>query len=159
MFELRLPVHSIIDVITNSSTEIFSFATSDSIVQVKKIVNAVLKAADSIKIADDLFEFDLVPNEDIIDSEFEYICEHTIPVLKWGTQSYNDLKQKIENDIMRDGVNYVFENKNVPAHDSYGCNNPWLAWDLRIRAKAGVVLDDNLVSLLKGVFEYQEVQC
>lgn len=55
----RLPLHSFVDLITNSSTEIYVSAHDKTISAAKAMVNKVLAAAGSDKIADDLFDFKL----------------------------------------------------------------------------------------------------
>jgi len=55
-----IKIHSFIDVITNSSTEIYVRASQSSIDSVKKLVNSLLAFAGNKQTADDLFEFKLV---------------------------------------------------------------------------------------------------
>ena len=55
--QIIIPFHSFIDVITNSSTEIFVNTHSKTIEYAKNLVNSLLEAAKSDKTADDLFEF------------------------------------------------------------------------------------------------------
>ena len=55
--QFRIPVHSIVDVITNSSSVIYTEAHNNSISIAKKIIDSVLTAAGSTKTADDLFDF------------------------------------------------------------------------------------------------------
>jgi preprotein translocase subunit YajC len=55
--QFRILVHSIVDVITNSSSVIYTEAHDNSIKVAKEIINAVLKASGSDKKADDLFNF------------------------------------------------------------------------------------------------------
>ena len=57
MKELVLTVHSVVDVITNSSTVIYTEAASSSIETAKAIIDDILVAAGSDKRADDLFDF------------------------------------------------------------------------------------------------------
>ena len=53
---LRFPVHSFAGLISNSSTEVYSAATDQTVRAVKKTINAILKVAKSSKTADDLFK-------------------------------------------------------------------------------------------------------
>ena len=59
MNQLKLTVHSFIDLITNSSTEIYVSAHDKTIRAAKAMVNKVLAAAGAAQTADDLFDFAL----------------------------------------------------------------------------------------------------
>lgn len=65
-----LKIQSISDVITNSSTEIYTIYTKNDIETIKKIVNALL-AVNGDSTFDDLFYIELLIN----DSVFEYLWE------------------------------------------------------------------------------------
>jgi hypothetical protein len=54
-----IPIHSFVDLITNSSTEIFVEANAETVKTVKALVNELLKIAASELKADDLFNFEL----------------------------------------------------------------------------------------------------
>lgn len=59
MNQIKIAIHSYVDLITNSSTEIYVSAHDKTISAAKAMVNKVLAAAGSDKIADDLFDFAL----------------------------------------------------------------------------------------------------
>lgn len=63
------PVHSVVDVITNSSSVIYTEARSTSIQIMKQLINEILSIGESSKTADDLFEFSLqtLPAEGVSD--------------------------------------------------------------------------------------------
>ena len=65
-----LKIQSISDVITNSSTEIYTIYTKNDIETIKNIVNALL-AVNGDSTFDDLFNIELLIN----DSVFEYLWE------------------------------------------------------------------------------------
>lgn len=50
-----IPVHSFVDIITNSSSEIYISATDNTVAAVREVVNLLLKAAGSTKTSTDLF--------------------------------------------------------------------------------------------------------
>lgn len=52
---LVIPVHSFVDLITNSSSEIFTSATDSTVKAAKEVINGILKAAGSKKSAASLF--------------------------------------------------------------------------------------------------------
>ena len=58
--KIVIPVHSFVDVITNSSSEIFVSATDRTIEVAKNIVNEVLSAGGSLAKCDDLFKVSLL---------------------------------------------------------------------------------------------------
>ena len=53
---LRIPLHSFVDLITNSSSEIFISATDSTVTAIKKLVDSLLLAGGSKFTADELFE-------------------------------------------------------------------------------------------------------
>lgn len=58
--KLLLPIHSFVDLITNSSSEIYIQANKNTITAIKGVIDAILATGGSISKADDFFEFDLV---------------------------------------------------------------------------------------------------
>lgn len=62
------------DVITNSSSEVFTIYTEEGLEQIKKIVDAVLKVGGSELTFDDLFTIELCFDEDF--AWDEYLDEH-----------------------------------------------------------------------------------
>lgn len=66
-----MKIQSYVDLITNSSTSVFTWA--DNIEGVKEIINAVLKASGSNLTCDDLFEITISYNVDLSDTDGYYI--------------------------------------------------------------------------------------
>lgn len=56
---LVIPIHSFVDLITNSSSEIYIYASDGTIKSVKELINNLLRGVGSDKTADDLFTFDV----------------------------------------------------------------------------------------------------
>ena len=79
---LIIPLHSYVSVITNSSTVIYTGVTDNAVNAVKGIINEVLRAADSDKTVDDLYEItvesrdgikeELLAREDVEEYSEEY---------------------------------------------------------------------------------------
>jgi hypothetical protein len=67
MKSLFIPIHSFVDVITNSSSEIFISADEGTVKAVKELINNLLKGVGSTQTADDLF--DIVVGIDIDNPE------------------------------------------------------------------------------------------
>jgi hypothetical protein len=65
MKTLKISIHSVIDLITNSSTEIFT-DYSNSVEPLKEFLNEILKACGVNKSCDEVFEIEL----DDIDDEY-----------------------------------------------------------------------------------------
>lgn len=72
----RIPIHSSIDLITNSSTEFYTNCES-SLEPCKELVNEMLKLQGSDKTCDEIFELKLVtpewPEEDVYDLEINVL--------------------------------------------------------------------------------------
>lgn len=60
---IKIKLHSEVDVITNSSTTIYTRVSSGGIDTVKDIVNTLLKIGNSELTADDLFTFEITSDE------------------------------------------------------------------------------------------------
>jgi len=78
--KLVIPIHSVIDVITNSSTEIFTNASKNAPKVFKELIDSILKIAGSDKTSDDLFEFTVKTfptdvDETIGEAEEQWDCE------------------------------------------------------------------------------------
>ena len=70
---ITIPIHSFVDLITNSSSEIFVSADANTVKAVKKLIDNILKASGSDKTADDLFEIGLgyeVTDNETYDNKF-----------------------------------------------------------------------------------------
>ena len=60
MHSITIPIHSFVDVITNSSSEVFVTANEKTVEVVKEIINVYLKDAGYAETADQLFDIELV---------------------------------------------------------------------------------------------------
>lgn len=74
--EIKIPVHSVIDVITNSSTEIFTFAKDNAVELCHEAINEILKVSGSDRKSEDLFDVYIEPDSGyLIDSLFDSLEE------------------------------------------------------------------------------------
>jgi len=73
MKTIKLKIHSIVDLITNSSTVIFTYS-EDSLPALKRLVNEMLKSFDKVETFDDIFYADvfLSYNDDYLDAEVNF---------------------------------------------------------------------------------------
>lgn len=62
MKSVQIFIHSFVDLITNSSTEIYIQADQGTLDAIRKLVNDLLSVGDQKLGADDLFTFELLPN-------------------------------------------------------------------------------------------------
>lgn len=118
MKTITFKIHSFVDLITNSSSEVFIAASKSTVDTVKEIVNTLLKQSNSSATCDDLFDIDFVIpkgayivnpdyDEDDEDSE-EEIC------LKKDLPSDSPLFKKYS-DSMSDGDGYIKTSLRVTA--------------------------------------------
>lgn len=59
----KLTVHSLVDLITNSSTQVYVEATESSIKALRELISAILLMGGSNKTCDDLFSIELNPTD------------------------------------------------------------------------------------------------
>lgn len=88
-------VHSIIDLITNSSSEIYTTCTVDTVNNIKELINTVLKLSNSELVADDLFEIRTFQNT-------------------W--KEWQDENGKWQNDEVKDYDNVDFDHESIPVY-------------------------------------------
>lgn len=65
--KIFIPIHSVVDVITNSSSVIYTDLKANSVELMKALINDVLAAAGSDKTAEDLFTFELTYRPEDLD--------------------------------------------------------------------------------------------
>lgn len=105
MNALYIHVHSVVDLITNSSSELFVDATNTTETAAVEILNAILKASGSEKTASDLFDVKLAKfvrhyeATDSDDKEFDsdeeitaFLAEHDVDDYDEGVKKWNVLK-------------------------------------------------------------------
>lgn len=97
-------IQSIVDVITNSSTEIYVVATDYTLDRIKDIVNAVLEIGESDLTADDLFTFELEDEPDDEDGSYSgyYNCGYKITPKKEQYEKAAKLLSGLENIFQMD---------------------------------------------------------
>lgn len=95
MKKITIKIHSFIDIITNSSTEIYVCADEGTVNCIKKLVDSILKAGKSDKRFDDLFEIGLGEEE-----EHEWVGYSTCEVFVHSNLEDEDAKYAA--DILSD---------------------------------------------------------
>jgi len=93
--KIYIPVHSVVDVITNSSSVIYTEATTNAVSTMKEIINSILKLAGSEKTAEDLYDISiqklpagglvdwlLCEGHDLIDDGEENVPTNIVEIVK-----------------------------------------------------------------------------
>lgn len=96
---ITIKIHSFIDVITNSSTEIYVQASESTIKSVKELVNGLLKMGGSTKTADDLFTFELIDPgfaDRVWDAAWHYLSDEEAPDDETGDQYEQRVKDLVD---------------------------------------------------------------
>lgn len=75
LYNKMIKVKSLTDVITNSSTEVYSYVNESSLENLKKFINGILNATGSGFRCDDLFEIKYVLKDGSIDDYWNYYEE------------------------------------------------------------------------------------
>ena len=82
MTSIIIPVHSFVDLITNSSSEIFAVANKGTITTIKKLVKNIIAATGGTGTADSLFTFELVYRVYDPDCDVAFMSEKEIAAKK-----------------------------------------------------------------------------
>ena len=95
MKQLEIKIHSFVDLITNSSTELYVEATAGTLKSIKNLIDNLIKSISPTLSVDQLFDFELkteVDDEYLFDYAFDYLFSELSN--EEMTLSY-DLKRKI----------------------------------------------------------------
>jgi hypothetical protein len=160
MNSIIIPIHSFVDLITNSSSEIFVAANQSTIKSIKKLVNSII-AATSHNIVDDVGnEVELITADDLFTFDLCYVCfdEDDDEILLTKTEV--KAKRRELNEIMDDQSNkYTVEQvRDAEAwrfHDED--SDSYIKSRVRVSVKdptnKHAVLAANILSDLTGIFE------
>lgn len=85
-------IHSFIDIITNSSTEIFVAANNNTVKNIKNLVDSLLSISKSELTFDDLFTIELIDQNSYHDY-YKETCVSVKPINK-------DIETKVVSDIL-----------------------------------------------------------
>jgi hypothetical protein len=174
MENLKVKIHSLIDVITNSSTEMYLVMGNDAIDGMYEIINEVLKIGGSDKRAEDLFTITINRDwcrvgERFLDSFYDYgettkeadndlekaiIEKHKIAYYGKGHQERN--WKAGEKVIMEDVVPYLKESGKWKEYSSFDeCDTPGETW-LEVIPKDQNVSTMDIWSRITSLFEITE---
>lgn len=153
--KISINFHSIVDVITNSSTVIYVQCTSNTIKMTKELINSILNIAKSDKMADDLFDFKIVTNEENeVDSISDNLDDYEKDALNLGfTKEDIDGGWEKRLVIAKTIYNAINTGKiNEPG----GWGKDYDGWDTRnliITAKKDDQFTLNLTEQIKSIFD------
>jgi hypothetical protein len=107
MKKIRINLHSYVNLITNSSTEIYTYQSS-SVEPLKELVNEMLKVFDSDKTFDDIFSVEVFSNyRDIaygINSRSELkelMPQELLELLESSATKFTEEVENLKNKILR----------------------------------------------------------
>lgn len=162
MDEIRIPIHSIVDVITNSSTELYTFPNDNAVELTIDLINQIMKVFNIEGDATDYFDICLVrdidnEDEDSIIDDFiwnDIWWEREDIMLEsgglddsydgddWEEKRTDFIKKLIANNDPR-----LFDIDGVEPHRK----------ELKIIPKTDV--NNNLTEMLKNIYITEEVNC
>jgi hypothetical protein len=160
MTQTVIPMHSIVDVITNSSTVIYVAGTKSSGKYMHELINTILKESGSDKKSEDLFEFTVAPNfdywldnftenilEEWVDEEDERLAHYNIPAdfddLDW--KETEKVARRVFNQAVAEGDTETLEYDN--GYDDYIKDN------LVMTSKVNDKFTLELTSTIEKIFE------
>ena len=151
---MKLSIHSFSDVITNSSESIYVSATEKSIVMVKELINYFLQKAGSDKKADDLFTFELILDEALVERILDEMDDDQLVNLvdkDFIDLHGKDLQEKQAEEVRR----LVKEGKIDP--DSYSCDYSRREDSLIITPKDGPEEELDLTAKVRSIFDISAI--
>lgn len=148
-FKMVIPVHSFIDVVTNSSTSIYVGCHDNTIQYAKDLIDSLLKAAGSGKTADEVFNF--VLSCDFDNEEYrleEYLGEEN--------SKFNEMNPDEKEKLMKDTFNKMLSGE-VEPYSSFGTSGGDCDYDQRtliITSKSGEISID-LTEKMENIFSIE----
>jgi len=164
---IKIKPHSIVDVITNSSTVVYVQTHNNTIKYAKELVNTLLKVVGSKEKAENLFDFYFdVDREQEIEKigekiDTEDVSDIDISIIKAFKKIDNKLTgkkfQEMEDSKFTEVANKLLDkiaSGKIKPYDSYGLSyNDWDEKELIIKPKNNDKLTINLTKQIKNIFE------
>lgn len=125
---MEFKIKSITDVITNSSTEVFTIYNDDSINKIKELFNTLITSSDKNVTFDDLFQVEYDINDDyLLEYYDEYLTANNLAeeLLKWNklvdSNGQYDYFYNLPTEIKQKVIKYVEGNGycEIPFIDGY----------------------------------------
>lgn len=155
MFTLKISVHSMVDVITNSSTVIYVQCTDQTIKNAKELIDLIIKSSGGIGCADDYYDFEIRPEkESAVDNISENLGgykESIRSIKEYENIDLTKIDWKKETEIA-EKLFHLMVKGTIEKPDSLKENcNGWNTETLIIKAKKGDLSID-LNSKVQSIF-------
>jgi len=152
IFTIEIPIHSFIDVITNSSTSVYVGCHDNTVKFAKELVDDLLKAAGSEKSADDVFTFSIQAD---FDSERDKIYERLDEYYTEEELEGKDYRAK--NDLAKEIFDKMISGE-IEKSSSWGQNyDDYDTRTLIIKSKTDDKLSIDLGSRIESIFSIEGV--
>jgi hypothetical protein len=156
--KLVIKPHSVVDIITNSSTVIYTWAAANAKEMVEDLINEVLDNIDNLAIrADDLYDIEVRVTDDAMQSVADRLLnnEEDAGLTEVHEQSKNlgwrEYSKKMVEYIR---ANYSIDELNNMSSDPYGYDYP-LKTDIVVTSKQG--RESKIDKILPNLFETSSV--
>lgn len=143
MKQFKINVHSIVDVITNSSSEIFVSTHDRSIDNLKEMTNTILKTSGSDKTFDDLFTARI----EIIDKKW-YINDFHEDFAEEIGMDAEEVKTKLENDELQSEFKEFLDDREC-----------WTNQSIIVTSKDDKNLTIDFLKTFQSIFNTEEQYC
>jgi len=153
-FEIAVPIHSFIDVVTNSSTSIFVGCHGNTIKYAKELIDSILRVAGSDKRAEELFEFQIVADKE---SEIERISEELSEY--YPEDEVKDLTWQQESELAEAVYNKMISGE-IDPRENFGKNyDDYDTRTLLIKSKGDSKMSIDLGEKLESIFSVEASYC
>jgi hypothetical protein len=146
-------VDSMIDIITNSSTEIYTFPSQGAEQQIEKVINKILETAGSPLKFKDLFNIRRIPSAQAMNDFHEWL-KYECPEKMGADNVINPIDPSEWEKDNKPEYDRLFE-EYLDSYDKY-CYSKGMAEELELTTKDGA--DAGVVGLLENIFESKEVE-
>lgn len=160
--QITINVHSFVDLITNSSSEIFVEASASTITAIKKMLTNVLAAGGSTKTADDLFTFDLgYEVTDTKDYDTVYVSKAEFKKIEKAWEEYEESKYSEDDetegmsDVEKDERDAAKTPRYEPRYDESEFHNTRIVVTVKDEASKEAKAAAKTLSDLTGLFNLE----
>lgn len=165
MKEIRIKLHSVTGLISNSSTTVIMCCNTYTLKAITRFVDAIVSAVEPGKMAADFFDIELVWDEGYIERIVEYILDDKVyqnEALPEGVREnvdvtnymiYPEVKEIVDEELKKSLPEDI--ESGAYYDDNYEMSTKYLS----ITAKDGVQLPEYLAGSLYDIFEGVEICC
>ena len=137
---VNIPIHSFVDLITNSSSEIFIAANKGTIIAIKKLVNHLIKATTKVVIDDNGNEVQSISANDLFNFDITYPCyDENCNEVGLTRKEMSDKRKELSEIICNNSNKYterqVESAKNWELYDVNDSANEYISSSMRVTVK------------------------